>query len=98
LDAVEPSCGEAENMATPLLICYQGRPESRASPLWAEDVEGVEIYIRFYAQYTENAVTRRSVYECIDTFKEGGTSVTDSESSKLLSVATSELNKNKPEP
>jgi hypothetical protein len=87
------SCGEAENMAAPIFNLHKRRTEWCGSFLWKECVKGTEIhvyiYIYIYAQHGDNAFLWWSVYEWIDMFKKGRTSVTASECLVHLSTVTS---------
>jgi transposase len=47
----------------------------------AEGVKGAEIHAHLCTQYGDNALPRRSVYEWIEMFKNGWTSVMDAERS-----------------
>jgi hypothetical protein len=58
---------------------HQGGATICDSLLWAEGVPGGQIHQRMCAQYGDNALSRRVVYEWIEMFKNGRTSVTDAE-------------------
>jgi hypothetical protein len=68
----------------------------------AEGVKGVKIYTRLCAHYWENALPLWSVYEWVDMFDKGRTSVIDSEclgcSSKATSARYSDILQNKLRP
>jgi hypothetical protein len=75
-------------MAAPLSICI--KEEQRAvAPFFMGGLKGVEIHTRICAQYGDNALLQRSVYEWTDMFKEGRPSATDTERSARQSTATS---------
>jgi transposase len=63
-------------MAAPLSDCTI---EERAVVrfLWAEGVKSEEIHRRMLAQYGTSTMHQRKIYEWIERFKEGRTSVTD---------------------
>jgi hypothetical protein len=67
--------------------------------LWAKGVPGGQIHQRMSPQYGDNALSRRVVYEWIEMFKNGRTSVTDAERSGHPTTATTaqneELGKNR---
>jgi hypothetical protein len=56
--------------------------------LLEEGVKGAEIEIRLCAHYGDNALPRQSVYEWIEMFKNGRTSVMDAERSGRPSIST----------
>jgi len=58
--------------------------------LWAEGVKGAEIHARLCTQYGNNAVPRRSVYEWIEMFENGRTSVMDAKRSGWPSTSTTD--------
>jgi hypothetical protein len=45
--------------------------------LWAEEVKSAEIHRRMLAQYEARTMHQRKIYEWIECFKEGRTSVTN---------------------
>ena len=56
--------------------------EEHRSPirfLWAEGVPGAHIHLRMCAQYGDRVLSRRIVYEWVEMFKNGRTSVSDAE-------------------
>ena len=59
--------------------------------LWAGGVKGAEIHARLCTQYGDNALPRRSVYEWIEMFKNGRTSVMDAERSGRPSTTDEKL-------
>ena len=58
--------------------------------LWAEGVKGAEIHTCLCTQYGDNALPRRSVYEWIEMFKNGRTSVMDAECSGQPPTSTTD--------
>jgi histone-lysine N-methyltransferase SETMAR len=56
--------------------------------LWTESVKGAEINTRLCACYGDSALSRQSVYEWIEMFKNGRTSVMDAERSGRSSTST----------
>jgi hypothetical protein len=61
--------------------CTKEEQRSVIGFLWAEGVPGGQIHQRMCAQYGDNALSRRVVYERIKMFKNGRRSVTDAECS-----------------
>jgi hypothetical protein len=45
--------------------------------LWAEGIQGAQIHLRICAQYGDEVLFRRIVYEWIEIFEDGCTIVTD---------------------
>ena len=66
-------------MAAPLAKCTSKEQYTMIRFLWSEDVFGAEIHWRFSAQYGNSALSKSSVYECIEKFKSGLTSVDHAE-------------------
>ncbi|KAG9462962.1 hypothetical protein GDO78_022737 [Eleutherodactylus coqui] len=60
--------------------------------LWSEGMCGADIYRRLCAQYGENVLSRRSVYEWIEKFKRGRTSVRHEEGAGRPSTSTTDDN------
>ena len=60
--------------------------------LWSEGVSGTEIHRRLLVQYGNNCLPQRSVYEWIEKFKNGRTSVTQNEGAGRPVTATNEEN------
>jgi hypothetical protein len=77
-------------MTAPLSICTKEKRSDVVRLFSAESDKGVEIHVRLFAQYEENALTRRNIYEWINMFKKGRTRGTDSESSGRPSITTNE--------
>jgi hypothetical protein len=57
---------------------------------WVEGVRGVEIHRRLSAQYGDNVLRQRRVYDWIEMFKNGWTTVADAERSGRPSTSTSD--------
>ena len=66
-------------MSARLSVCTKEEQRSVIRFLWAEGVKGIEIQARLCTQYGDNALPRRSVYEWIEMFKNGRTSVMNTE-------------------
>jgi len=66
-------------MAAPLSVCTKEEQRGVIRFLWTEGVTGVQINRRLSAQYGDSALPRRSVYEWIERFQHGRTSVKDEE-------------------
>jgi transposase len=64
--------------------------------LWPEGVLGGQIHQRMCAQYGDNALSPRVVYEWIEMFKKGCTSMTDTERSGHPTTATTAQNEDGP--
>ena len=74
-------------MAAPLSVC--SKEEQRGVIfLLSEGVTGAEIHRRLSAEYRDRALPRRSVYEWIEKFQHGRTSVKDEESAGRPSTPT----------
>ena len=58
--------------------------------LWSEGVSGAEIHRRLSTQYGDSVLPRRSVYEWIETFKSGRTSVKHEEGAGSPSTSTTD--------
>ena len=82
-------------MLARLSVCTREEQRSVIRFLWAEGVKGVEIHARLCTQFGNNALPRRSVYEWIEMFENGRTSVMDAERSGRPSTSTTD---EKPEP
>jgi len=66
-------------MAAKLINCTKEEQRSVIRFLWAEGVTGAQIHLRMRAQYGDKVLSRRIVYEWIEMFENGCTSVTDAE-------------------
>jgi hypothetical protein len=86
------SCYKAVNMAVKLENCAEEEQQSVIGFLWAEGVPGEQIHQRMCTQYGHNALPHWVVYEWIEMFKNGHTSVTDAERSGSQITATSAQN------
>jgi hypothetical protein len=60
--------------------------------LFAEGVKPVKIIRRKKAQYSDNCLSRRKIYEWTDPFKKGRTTVCDKERSERPSMSRNESN------
>jgi hypothetical protein len=78
-------------MGAPLSICTKEEMRGVIRFLFAEGVKPVEIIRRMQAQYGNNCLSRSKIYEWIDHFKKGRTSVCDERSGRL-SVSRTENN------
>ena len=76
------------NVSARLSVCTKEEQRSVISFLWAEGVKGAEIHARVCTEYGDNTLPRRSVYEWIEMFKNGRTSVMDAERSGRPSTST----------
>ena len=70
-------------MAAKLINCTKEEQRSVIRFLWAEGVPGAQIHLRMCAQYGDEVLSRRIVYEWIEMFENGRTSVTDAERRKV---------------
>jgi hypothetical protein len=62
-------------MEAPLSICTKEEMRGVIRFLFAEVVKPVEIIRRMQAHYVDNCLSRSKIYEWIDHFKKGRTSV-----------------------
>ena len=67
-------------MAAKLINCPKEEQRSVIRFLRAEGVPGAQIHPRMFAQYGDKVLSRRIVYEGIEMYENGRTSVTDAES------------------
>jgi len=81
-------CHAVVKMATKLTNCAKEEQRSVIRFLWAEGVPGSHIHLRMCAQYGDKVLSRRIVYEWIEIFGNGRTSVTDAERSGRPATAT----------
>jgi len=79
-------------MAVKLINCTKEEQRSVICFLWAEGVPGAQIHLRICAQYGDKVLPRRIVYEWIEMFENGSTSVTDAERSGCPVTATTTRN------
>jgi transposase len=79
-------------MEAPLSICTKEEMRGVIRFLFAEGVKPVEIIRRMQAQYGDNCLSRSKIYEWIDHFKKGRTSVCDEERSGRPSTSRTENN------
>jgi hypothetical protein len=68
---------EGRSIAAPLRDCTIEEQHTVVCFLWAEGVKSAEIHPRMLAQYGARTMHQRKIYEWIERFKEGRTSVTD---------------------
>jgi len=68
-------------MVAKLINCIKQGQHSVIRFLWAEGVPGAQIHLRMCAQYGNKVLSRRIIYEWIEMFENGCTSVTDAERS-----------------
>jgi len=80
-------------MAAKLINCTKEEQQSVIRFLWAEGVLGAQIHLRVCAQYGDKVLFRRIVYEWIEMFENGHTSVMDAERSGRPATATTTRNK-----
>jgi ketol-acid reductoisomerase len=64
-------------MVAPLSDCTIEEQRAIVHFLWAEGVKSMEIHHQMSAQYGACTLHQRKIYEWIERFKEGRTSVTD---------------------
>ena len=79
-------------MAVKLINCTKEEQRSVTRFLWAEGVPGAQIHLRICAQYEDKVLSGRIVYEWIEMFENGCTSVTDAERSGCPATATTTRN------
>ena len=77
-------------MSARLSVCTKEEQRSVLRFLWAEGVKGTKIHARLCAQYGDSALSRRSVYEWTEMFKNGRTSVMDVERLGRPSASTTD--------
>lgn len=79
-------------MAAPLFVCTKEEQRSVIRFLWSEGVKGAEIYRRLSSQYGDNVLPQRSVYEWMEQFRNGRTSVTHEQGAGRPSTSTADDN------
>ena len=62
-------------MDAPLAQCTREEQRAVVRFLWSEGSSGTKIHQRLLAQYGDNALSKTTVYEWIEKFKTGRTSV-----------------------
>ena len=77
-------------MAAPLAVCTKEEQRVVIRFLWSEGVPGAEIRPMLSTQYGDSALPHRSVYEWIEKFKSGQTSVTHEEGAGCPSTSTTD--------
>ena len=66
-------------MDAPLAQCTREEQRAVVRFLWSEGSSGTKIHQRLLAQYGDNALSKTTVYEWIEKFKTGWTSVKHAE-------------------
>ena len=66
-------------MDAPLAQCTREEQRAVVRFLWSEGSSGTKIHQRLLAQYGDNALSKTTVYEWIEKFKTGRTSVKHAE-------------------
>jgi IS30 family transposase len=79
-------------MEAPFSICTKEDTRGMIRFLFAEGFKPVEIVRRMQAQYSDNCLSHSKIYEWIDHFKNGRTSVCDEERSGRPSSSRNENN------
>ena len=79
-------------MAAKLVNCTKEEQRSFIRFLWAEGVSGAQIHLRMCAQYGDKVLSRTIVYEWIEIFEYGRTSVMEAERSGRPARATNTRN------
>jgi len=79
-------------MAAKLINCTKEEQRSVIHFLWAEGVPAAQIHLCMCAQYGDKVLSHRIVYEWIEIFENGCTSVTDAEHSGRPATATTTKN------
>ena len=79
-------------MAAKLKNCTKEEQRSVIRFLWAEGMLGAQIHLRMCAQYGDEVLSRKIVYEWIEMFENGRTSLTDAERSGHPVTATTMRN------
>ncbi|XP_014771619.1 uncharacterized protein LOC106870141 [Octopus bimaculoides] len=77
-------------MAARLSMCTKEEQRAVILFLWSEGVSGSEIHRRRLAQYGDSALLRSSVYEWIEMFKSGRTSVMHEDGAGRLLTSTAD--------
>jgi histone-lysine N-methyltransferase SETMAR len=79
-------------MTAKLTNCTKVEQRSFIRFLWAEGVPGAQIHLSMCAQYGDKVLSHTIVYEWIEMFENGRTSVTDTERSGRPATATTTRN------
>ena len=77
-------------MDAPLAQCTREEQRAVVRFLWSEGSSGTKIHQRLLAQYGDNALSKTTVYEWIEKFKTGRTSLKHAEGAGRPSTSTSE--------
>jgi len=83
---------DTTEIAAPLSVCTKEEQRGGIRFLWSEGETGAEIHRRLSAQYGDRALPRRSVYEWIEKFQHGRTSVKDEERAERPSTSITDSN------
>lgn len=76
------------NMSAPLAVCTKEEQRAVIWFLWSEGVKGAEIHCRLLAQYGDSTLPWSSVFEWIEKFKSGRTTVMQEEGAGCPSTST----------
>jgi len=79
-------------MVVKLINCTKEEQRSLIHFLWAEGVPGAQIHLHMCDQYGDKVLARRIVYEWIEMFENGCTSVRNAERSGRPATATTTRN------
>jgi len=79
-------------MAAKLINCTKEEQRSVMCFLWAEGVPGAQTHLRMCAQYGDKVISHGIIYEWIEMFENGRTSLTDAERSGHPVTATTMRN------
>jgi len=79
-------------MAAPLSVCTKEEQCGMICFLWSEGVPGAEIHRKLSAQYGDSALPWRSVYEWIEKFQHGRTSLKDEKRAGRPSTSITDSN------
>jgi hypothetical protein len=72
------------NLDGPLFVCTKEEQRAVIRFLWAEGVPGAEMHRKISVQYGNSVVSQRMVYEWIERFKNGGTSIKHEEGARRV--------------
>jgi len=79
-------------MSAPLSVFTKEEQRGLTRFLWSEVVTGAEIHRRLSAQYGDSGLPRQSVYDWIERFEHGRTSVNDEERAGRPSTSITDSN------
>ena len=80
------------NLDGPLFICTKEEQRAVIRFLWAEGVPGAEMHRRISVQYGNSVVSQRMVYEWIERFKNGRTSIKHEEGVRRPFTSITDVN------